>query len=134
MKLGKNELKTHDEMVASEPKLISCKEKLEYAQPFFFMIWDGLGFFSTSGFHKLKRMADPKARKNWYDKYLTPQGYIFGIMYIIAIILVIVFEFSKYNSVSSTKVDLISEPFYQYHLNLGQPVIHGIWLKFDQLA
>lgn len=76
------------------------------------MIWDGMGFFSTSGYHKLKRMVNSDIKVNWYDKYLTPQGFIIGMMYLISILAVLIWETRKYNTVMSTKADLVEEKIY----------------------
>lgn len=65
-----NERKDHLELANLPPNLSTCRSKLQYTSPFFFMMWDGMGFFSTNGFHKLKRMANPNAGAKWYDKYL----------------------------------------------------------------
>jgi hypothetical protein len=102
--------------------------------PFIMMVWDGLVFFSTTGFHKLKRMKNPDSKPKWWDKYNTPKGYLFGCLYLTAIVLVAIFEVSKYGLVKSTKVDLVTRKGYEYEINLGLPIMIGYWLQFDQLA
>jgi hypothetical protein len=97
------------------------------------MIWDGMGFFTTKT-HKLKRMRNPDAKAKWYDKYTTGENYLFMVLYLIALVMVIVFEFSKYDTLLSTEVGLITDSGYEYDINLGAPLMHGVWLRFTQLA
>lgn len=98
------------------------------------MIWDGMAFFSVNGYHKLKRMKDPSRKTKCYDRYKTPESIVFGFFYFIACILVIVFEISKYGTIASIKVDLVTEPSFEYNINLGLPVMYGVWMHFKQLA
>lgn len=107
---------------------------MEVLQFVMFMIWDGMAFFSTGGYHKLKRMKDPSIKPRFYDKYMTPNSVLFGFLYSIAVVLVIVFEVSKYGTVLSTKVDLETKNAFEYDMNTGLPVMHSIYIHFSQLA
>lgn len=93
------------------------------------MIWDGMGFFTTKT-HKLKRLRDPNAKIRWYDKYATGENYLFVFFYLIGLILVTIFEVSKWNTLKSTEVGLITDSGYEYNINLGAPLMHGVWLRF----
>lgn len=93
-----------------------------------------MAFFSVNGYHKLKRIQSPNKKTKCWDRYKTPDSMIFGLLYLIAVILVLVFEVSKYGSVLTTKVDLIQDSAFQYDVNQGLPVMHGIWLDFKPLA
>lgn len=94
------------------------------------MIWDGMAFFSVNGYHKLQRMKKPDKKNRCYDRYKTPDSVVLGFFYLVAVILVLVFEVSKYGTVLSMKVDLESLGGYAFDLNTGSPLMHGFWLNF----
>jgi hypothetical protein len=96
--------------------------------PFLMMVWEGMVFFGTSGFHKLKRLKNPDIKAKWWHKYNTPKYYLFGCLYLAAMVMVVLFEVTKYGSVKSTKVDLITNKGYEYEINRGVPIMNGIYL------
>lgn len=98
------------------------------------MIWDGMGFFSVKGYHKLKRMKKPHRKNKCYDRYKTPENAVYGFIYLAATALVVIFEVSKYGTILSTKLDFNRDGGYKYNLNQGSPLVHGIWLNFNQTA
>lgn len=95
--IGQNEKNDLTELANLPPNLTTCKAKMDYLNPFFFMMWDGMSFFSTNGFHKLKRIADETSVKKWYDQFLSPRAVVLGSMYLIVLFCVFFFEFKTYN-------------------------------------
>jgi hypothetical protein len=128
-----NEANPHNNLKNYEPEVKTFKERAELLLPFVWMIWEGMVFFSTAGFHKLKRMGTDTKPK-WYHKFNTPTFHLVALSYLLAITLVFVFEISKYGKVHSTKVDLVKGSAYEYNLNLALPIMIGQYLQFDQLA
>lgn len=97
--IRENESHECDELRILEPTFNTCKTRCELFQFFLFMIWDGMGFFSVKGYHKLKRMKKPHRRNKCYDRYKTPENVTWGLVYLVSIILVVIFEVSKYGTI-----------------------------------
>jgi glycyl-tRNA synthetase beta subunit len=95
------------------------------------MVWDGLGFFGTST-HKLDRLRGKKV--TFFTKMGTKQAQFMMVLYLVAIIMVLIFEVGKFGTVSSVKIDLESKTMYEYNANQGLMICYGHWIFIEPLV
>lgn len=104
------------------------QSKWDLVWPFILMIWDGIGFFGTES-HKLNRLRGEKV--TCWTRLTSMRMRVMITIYIIAFVLVCVFELTKIGSVASTKVDLTFNNLKEYQLTEGLPLIFFLFFTLD---